>query len=92
MELAPKLLEANKISNTKVELRYESGEKGVIDLALYFNDVDLTDLQLNSEFNIIEYSDTEIDSNILYSILTMKPITHKDKVVFDPSLGRKAWS
>lgn len=107
MQTPPKIIYAKSFPDRTIEIEYDNGLKGKFNFDFFFEYkgyyIYLKDLphflkiQIETNghnvfwLNETNQEEIEIDPSILYSICSQEKIIHDDKVVFDPSLGKKAW-
>lgn len=89
--------------NKKIYLKFSDGTEGEFNFEDYFEyDELLSPLRDPLLFEQIQISDyghnifwpnnLDLDTEILYSIISQKPIIVENKVVFDPHFGKKGWA
>lgn len=96
-----KIIEA-KAFNKNIYLKFSDGIEGEFNFEDFFEYdgllAQLKDPKKFEQIKIAEYGhnifwldDLDLDTEILYSIISKQPIIIENKIVFDPSLGKKAW-
>ena len=107
MNETPKIIKAKSFSNRDIEVTFDNGVHSIINFNNYFSYDGYYSflLDINNFLNLkIEESgdyiywindngeEVEIDPLILYAILSQEKIIIDGKVVFDPALGKNAWT
>ncbi len=91
-----------KASGDSLFLSFSDGVSGAFRFDDFFDfEGQLADLKDPGLFEKVKISEhghflfwsdlLDLDTDILYSIISKKPIVVDDKIVFDPNLGKKAW-
>lgn len=108
MQTLPKITYAKSNVDRSIEIEYDNGLKGVFNFEDYFEyrgyynflkDIsNFLKILVEPEGHFIFWinqetqEEVEVDPYIMYSICSNDKIIHDNTVVFDPSLGKNAWS
>jgi len=107
MNETPKVIKAESFSNRDIEITFDNGIHAIINFNNYFSysgyysfllDVNkFLNLKTETSGDYIYWlndneEEIEIDPLILYAICSQEKIIIDGKVVFDPALGKNAWT
>lgn len=103
----PKIIKATALRDRKIEVQFENGQQYIFDFESFFEYKGyyafLSDLNQFLNLHVEPYGkyvfwinneneEVELDPAILYSICSREKIIIDGKTVFDPALGKNAWS
>ncbi len=106
MKLAPKLISIKAGPKFNLYIQFENGVSGHFNFCDYYDfEFPFDFLSDARKFSQIKISpdnrqvfwldnknkEIELDSEVLYAIISGQKIYYKDQIVFDPSLGKAAW-